>query len=378
VCGCSHDQVAIDVDARYARVRATCETTIGRALALLGSRVEGGAGILRFNPSPFERDGVPALGYAVIDAAPAPEEVPVAIEPTEGGVLADGVPLRFLDDPDVGDLYTYCYATPGQRPTPPASVHVDGQDVVVAWEGLQVRARIARRAGEPFLRADGVIDNQRPDHRLRLHVGLADPVTTSLAGSPFELVERPLVGEGSEVEAASPTWPARHVVRAGSAAVLHEGVMEYEVVDGEALAVTLLRCVGRISAEVLATRPWSAGPQTPTPDAQMIGETAFSIAVWPDPPDDPSALLEGWERFALPIVDAPATGGGDLPRTGSLLALDLAGAQLSNVRRRGGGVEVRVWNPHQDRGVTVTVGDRTEELGPAAIGVSSVRSAAYA
>ena len=43
------------------------------------------------------------------------------------------------------------------------------------------------------------------------------------------------------------------------------------------MIVTLLRSVGTISRETLATRPWAAGPDVPTPDAQMIGETEFSL-----------------------------------------------------------------------------------------------------
>jgi hypothetical protein len=173
-------------------------------------------------------------------------------------------------------------------------------------------------------------------------VTLPSAVERSLAGAPFELVSRPLVGEGSGLESASATWPARHVVVAANVAVLHEGVFEYEVVDGDALAITLLRCVGRISGS-LATRPWDAGPRTPTPDAQMMGETSFSLALWPGAPVG-GALLQGWERFALPIAETPAAGGGEMTRAGSLLPLELRAAQLSNVRRRDGRTEVRVWN----------------------------------
>jgi alpha-mannosidase len=144
---------------------------------------------------------------------------------------------------------------------------------------------------------DGTIRNERPDHRLRLHVGLDRSATETLAGAPFELVDRPLIGEGGEGEAPSPTWPARHVLLAGGTAVFHEGVFEYEIVDGREIAVTLLRCVGTISRESLATRPWPAGPGTPTPQAQMLGETAFLLGLRRDA--DRSSLVETWERSAL-------------------------------------------------------------------------------
>ena len=185
-------------------------------------------------------------------------------------------------------------------------------------------------------------------------------------------MRRPLAGEGSDLESPSATWPARQVVVAGVTAVLHEGVFEYEVADGRALAVTLLRCVGLISAEVLATRPWDAGPQTPTPDAQMIGETVFSLGLWADAPDDPAELLAGWERFGLPLAEAPAAGGGTLPRSGELLSVELGEAQLSSVRRHSGATQVRLWNPNEERSTDARVGDGEVRLGPAKIVTTDV------
>ncbi|MGE5226793.1 MAG: hypothetical protein ACM3OO_07940 [Planctomycetaceae bacterium] len=357
-CGCSHDQVAIDVDGRFREVRAICEDVVERALTSLGARVQGPSGVIRFNPSPFEREGVPPLGYAVVEHVhePALAEVALEVLPDGSGVRADGVPIRLFDEPDVGDLYNFCPASPEQRATPPAAIEVKGHEVVAVWDRLVVLLRITRQAGEPFLRLEGVIRNDRPDHRLRLHVGLGAQADGSLAGSPFELVERPPVGEGSALEAASPTWPARQVVAAGGTAVFHEGVVEYEVADRRELAITLLRCVGILSAERLTVRPWAAGPQTPTPAAQQLGETAFALGVWPSAPvEDRAALLAGWERFALPLADAPAAGGGALPRAASLLDLHLEGAQLSNVRKVDGRAEVRVWNPCADRVVALTL-----------------------
>jgi alpha-mannosidase len=243
-------------------------------------------------------------------------------------------------------------------------MEVHGDEVIAAWDRLLVLFRVTRRRDEPFLRLEGVIRNDRPDHRLRLHVTLPSFVDRSLAGAPFELVERPLVGEGSDAEAASATWPARHVAVAGPVAFLHEGVFEYEVVGGRALAVTLLRCIGRISGS-FATSPWDAGPRTPTPNAQMIGETAFTLGIWADPPVGPE-LLSGWERFGLPIAEAPAAGGGTLPRKGQLLSLKLGAGQLSSIRRVGGTRQVRVWNSGREA-VPAEVAGTSLELGAAAI-----------
>jgi alpha-mannosidase len=362
-CGCSHDQVAIDVDARFAHARRLASSIAERALTALGEQV-GARGTLRFNPSPFERDGVPALGYAVVDEIPEPALAHVQLDRIAGGASADGVRIRLLDEPDVGDLYTFCPEDVSQIAAPPERVELSADGFTVRWDGLVVEIRVTRRPGEPFLRLEGVVRNDRPDHRLRLHVGLPSRVTRAIAGAPFELVERSLVGEGGNEESPSPTWPARHVVLAGGRAVFHEGVFEYEIADGREIAVTLLRCVGTISRERLATRPWPAGPATPTPGAQMFGETRFSLGIQAAATRD--ALLRPWERFALPLLEAPVAGGGAFPPLGTLLEVADFDVELSTIRRRDG-VEVRVWNPHADRRAGGTIAARRVTVEPAGI-----------
>jgi hypothetical protein len=369
-CGCSHDGVARDVDARFAQARSIAETIAGAALATLGSRVSE-AGMLRFNPSPFERDGVAALGWRVDDGDPGTE---VQLDPAvDGGwVQVDGLRFTLRDEPDVGDLYNFCYAEEEQAPALPDEIRTEGLTVLARFETCEVALRIRRRSGERFIRLEGVIENSRPDHRLRLHIGLAAPVDGSTAGAPFELVDRPLASEGSSLEAASPTWPARHVVLAGDRAAYHEGVFEYEVGD-DVLAITLLRAVGTISRDTMPTRPWAAGPNVVTPEAQLIGPSAFAIGLRAGAERD--ELLSDWERFALPLLQASTSGGGDLPRTGALL--DIAGdAQLSSVRRHDGHLEVRLWNDREDRAIEAVVGGRIVSLGPARIETFAIDPAA--
>jgi alpha-mannosidase len=348
VCGCSVDQVARDVDDRYREVRRLAEGIAEGSLAMLARAVDGRPGdVVWFNPSPFERDGVPGLGWAVGGAerpGGPPRPVPLAVDGDR--IVADDFELRLVNEGDVGDLYTWC-PTDLARPVGTSRMKVDDAGAVTAsFEGLQVRIAAERRDGEPFVRLSGTVRNERPDHRLRMHVALPARADRSVALSPFEIVERPLVGEADPgLEAPSPTWPARGAVLAGGLAVLSEGVIEYEVAGGVELAITLLRCVGSISHAPLSTRPSHAGPDIGTPDAQMIGEWSFELAVYPGA--SAADLLEAWERFALPLAQAgvPGEGGGvgDLPTNGSLL--EVRGAQLSSVRRTDdGGFEVRIWN----------------------------------
>ncbi len=362
-CGCSHDQVARDVDARFAEARMLAETIRDRALGALGLRVRD-PGVIRFNPSSFEREGVPGLGWRVDPAPVEPAAVPASVTVRDGWIAADKFELTLKDEPDHGDLYNYCHAQEGQVPVGPRTVAVDGQTVSASFEGVEVELRVSRRADEPFLRIDGRIDNERPDHRLRLHVRLPEVVTAAVAGSPFELVERGLVSEGSSLESASPTWPARGVVLAGGVALFAQGVIEYEIVDGRELAVTVLRCVGTISRMSLSTRPWPAGPDVATPDAQLIGPTLFSFALLPGAHRD--ELMTNWERFALPLSSRRATGGGSLPSVGRLLEIS-GDAVLSSIRRVNGAVQVRLWNASAEAPAEAQIGGRAMTLTPAEI-----------
>jgi len=369
VCGCSHDQVARDVDARYAEARAIGEAIIARALEGLGSAM-GESGTLRFNPSPFEREGIPGLGWRVVaDVAASPTTA--APQAKGGWVTCGGITFTLRDEPDVGDLYNFCFEEEGRPARNPGwSVAAEGNEVQAHFdEGLSVRMHVGQRKGESFVRLSGEITNRRPNHRLRIHARLAGPASGSLAGSPFQLVERGLVSEGGELEAPSPTWPARHVVLAGGIVAFHEGVFEYEVTAGE-LAITLLRCVGTISKQRLATRPFAAGPDVATPDAQMLGTTRFELALQAGATS--FGLMEDWEHFALPIREVPTAGTGALPSIGSLLAVE-GDAVLSNVRRKDGVLQVRLWNPSPERPANVRVAGEPAAIGPAKIATIEAR-----
>jgi hypothetical protein len=374
-CGCSHDRVAHDVDVRFAEARGIADDIARRSLRALADRVADG-GTLWFNPSPFERDGVPGLGWLVGPsraAAPGTAEVPVKLGSSEGRITADGVTLALADEGDVGDLYNFCPEEDSGGPMPPARLEIDEarQLVVASWDALEVRIRVSRRQREPFLRLAGEVHNARPDHRLRLHVSLPRETDGALAGSPFELVHRAMTSEGSDLEPPSPTWPARGVVVASGVGILHEGVFEYELTTGNELAVTLLRCVGTISRRALATRPFPAGPDVSTPEAQMIGTTAFSLGVWREA--TPEGVLEQWERFALPLLSTAAPGGGSLPPSGRLLSVDGA-AQLSNIRVHRGALQVRLWNARSDESIVAEVEGTALTLRPGEIATVSPES----
>lgn len=268
ICGCSIDQVHEQANERLERAEALAEH--------LWTRLGRGSGV--FNPSLFERQGVPPL--AVADVVPAPEDPvpPMALE--------------LEDCPDHGDEYTF---------DPP-----EGADPLrKALSG----ARFSQRDGEPFTRVAILLENWTPDHRLRLIVPSATGTGGGAwAGVAFGAVHRPFRPPGTEegVEYDLRTDPARLWVDAGGVAVFLPGPFEYELLDG-AIAVTLLRSVGWLSKLRLRNRPIPAGPTLATPAAQMLGRHSFEVAVYRHDGDWIEAQVPRWaEVFAHPLVPAPA------------------------------------------------------------------------
>jgi hypothetical protein len=90
----------------------------------------------------------------------------------------------------------------------------------------------------------------------------------------------------------------------------------------------------------MAYRPFPAGPLTPVDGLQLAGRPisfryALGVGV-----ADPYAMAD---EFLLPLEVVPSFGGGSRPDAGS--ALTVEGAQVSALRREGGQLELRVFNP---------------------------------
>jgi hypothetical protein len=357
--GAGADSVAADVDSRFDRVDELVTRVIDRAADHLRT-LPSTPGILRWNPSPFERDGVAPLGWDTIDRSR--RIVPQPVEVTTDGtdlVVDSMIRVFFSVEEDDGDLFTFS-PSPGSSPVTSSIECKDDDTTTVVFDGVRVELKATRRGDDPFVRLDLTVDNRRQDHRLRLHVHLPEAVESSTALSPFEVVQRTLRGEGFASEVGSPTWPARGAVLAGQTAVLAEGVMEYEVTD-TSIAVTLLRAAGVIAKPTVPTRPIWAGPSIPAPDGQCQGTYRMSFGI--NPSATAENLVHDHECFVLPLLEIETHGGG-AHDTGQLL--DVTGARISAIRRRGDDLEVRVWNDSVTHR-TASVWGMAVELGPAEI-----------
>ena len=359
----------------------TCASVIAEAWALAGAHSESPLAVT------VEREAaqavlartapVPGFGWTSWEAAPLdvdPVEVgpcrlrnglvDVEVDPATGTFSLNGRPGygRMVDEGDAGDTYNYCPPAGDLRVDTPLAVHVSvidsgplrGRLRIVAsyhWpqrldegtrtgsERVEVTSDLELRAGEQALRVTTTFVNPCRDHRVRVLFPLPSPAETTEAECAFATVERG-EAEGGPRECALATYPARRFVIAGGLTVVHDGMMEHELLgDEQALALTVLRCTGVLSKPFLPTRPNTAGPPLRVEGAQMIGPVTLRYALSTHQVD-PWALADD---LLVPLQVVRSAGTGHLPPSGSRLQVD--GAEVSALRRRGGCIEMRLYNP---------------------------------
>jgi 2-O-(6-phospho-alpha-D-mannosyl)-D-glycerate hydrolase len=145
---------------------------------------------------------------------------------------------------------------------------------------MALRLRVTLAADSPRLDLELEVDNRSTDHRLRLHLPLPFTPGESAADTPFHVTRRPVLASHRDpgaLEDELPTYPMCSFVDVSDGrvglALITDGLHEYEVLPPPAneLAITLLRAVGWLSRDDLATRTGHAGPELPTPGAQVLG-----------------------------------------------------------------------------------------------------------
>ena len=316
----------------------------------------------------------------------ANEHVEVHVEPATGTVTirtSDGIEMRgidrLVDGGDGGDTYSY---SPPERDlvidTPievrtelleagpvrarllversydwPAAAVGDARACTERSSEMvrvEVRTVLELRPDERFVRVRAELDNRSRDHRLRAHFPLPVQVDGSDAECAFTVVHRGLDAEGGPHEAGLPTFVSRRFVDCSDGsvglAVLHDGLLEYEVVDGgHELALTLLRATGYLSRTEPALRPNPAGPPDVLEGPQLQRRLTFDYAVLPHRGDWRAAdLYVAADEFLVPLERVRGGGvtGAHRPASGTTLRVE--GAEVSAVMRDGGGLALRVFN----------------------------------
>lgn len=216
----------------------------------------------------------------------------------------------------------------------PAAAASDRTTRSSATAELDVAVEVRIRAGSAAVESVIRVDNRARDHRLRVLFDTgAHAVDLHRADTAFGIAERrsrQAVPQGALVETPVDAAPMQSFVDAGDAetgaVVVADGLAECEVVttpSGAATAVTLLRSVGALSRDDLATRRGHAGPGLGTPGAQCPGTHTFRVAFVPRAAPPGAGDLFGIARrlLAPPRLFSAYGGDGSLPAATSFLHL---------------------------------------------------------
>jgi alpha-mannosidase len=273
ICGCSCDEVHRDMVARYEQLDRTLDYVEREALGVGGALV---------NTLPFRRRRIIEGKLYELEGFTGARAEPIRA----GGrrIWFDEVAelLVFEDEPDIGDLYTFCPA--GQvRTAELVSSRTERDALVLEHElpGVRIETTI-RSVPLGRLELTSVVENEADDHRLRLLVRSDDGADEVRAESQFAVVRRPLSPPPPRADWVEPPVPTAHTLGAvalGPLILLTKGIPEYEA-SLEGLRLTLLRCVGTISRPAgLPTRPLAAGPEIATPDGQCRGRHVLEYSL---------------------------------------------------------------------------------------------------
>ena len=155
-------------------------------------------------------------------------------------------------------------------------------------------------ADSAIVKCQTLLRNTVKDHLMRVLFKTGIETKYAFAGSPFDVVERPIHIDDYD-ESAIPEDVKKVIIGAREArpntiflnrefvdlndgisglAVLSKGLPEYQVIDKDTVALTLFRSVGWIAKEI-NSRIGDAGPEIFTPDAQCLREMEFEYAVYP-------------------------------------------------------------------------------------------------
>ena len=159
------------------------------------------------------------------------------------------------------------------------------------------------------------VNNVCKDHRLRALFSSGIDTIYSYAETPFAVVKREHRSYDTSqfsIEHPAMVAPMQRFVtifdKTKGFTLIAKGLPEYELkVDRRGkLALTLLRCVGKLSGRDLTTRPGgAAGWWNETPEAQCLGSHTFEYSVFPHKAIGDgiwTSILEQVESFTVPLL----------------------------------------------------------------------------
>ena len=286
ICGCSCDEVHRDMLVRYEQLDRRLDYVEREALGVGGALV---------NTLPFRRRRVVDGDLVEIDGFSGGQPEPLIPRGKRIDLEPIAELLVFEDEPDIGDLYTFC---PGGKTTSARLVNSrrSGNEMVLEHEfpGVRIETTISARLSLGRIDLTSVVENEAEDHRLRVLVRSDTGAEEVRAESQFVVVRRPLEPSPPRADWVEPPVPTAHTLGAvslGPLVLLTKGLPEYQA-SADGLRLTLLRCVGTISRPAgLPTRHDGAGPDIATPEGQCRGRHVFEYALRFDGDDLSNAAL---------------------------------------------------------------------------------------
>jgi alpha-mannosidase len=330
ICGCSCDEVHRDMLVRYEQLDRTLDIVEREVLGVGGAYV---------NPLPYRRTRLVGEELVELDGFEGRRAEPRALE-----ALAAELEIVFEDEPDVGDLYTFCPAGPVRRAELVGSQRRPDGSLLLEHELPGIRISTVARALAGRIELRTAVENEADDHRLRVHFPVARAGEWVQAETQFAVVRRPLAPPPPRAEWVEPPIAAAHTlgsVALGSLGLFTKGLPEYEAAP-DGLRLTLLRCVGTISRPAgLPTRPDAAGPDIATPDGQCRGRHVFEYAVRFDADrlSDAALLRAGQDYRTDFLIGDPFAP--PLSIEGDVVFSCLKGAE------DGDGLVLRIFNPNE-------------------------------
>lgn len=229
---------------------------------------------------------------------------------------------------------------------------------------LKIHSSISLLPGIPRIDIHTEVNNTAQDHRLRVHFPAPFAVQFADCDGHFEIVRRPVsTSQDGNLPYPDPTWseqPRTEMPQLAftdisdgknSLLIANRGLPEVAVLPnsegGHEIALTLLRCVGWLSREDLSTRKGHAGPDLPTPGAQMLGKYGFDYAILPHSADEAITAYHQAYAFNAPLRSAVTSlHNGPLPATGAMIEVTPPEFVISSIKTSedGSGWIVRGYN----------------------------------
>jgi hypothetical protein len=205
--------------------------------------------------------------------------------------------MRFVDQGDIGDTYTFDPSGPERDIALPVSA--------------------SKIPEEKYTRLNVRWENLDHNHRVRLHIKLPLHADHTIADTPYGDITRPAVPDLVQGRDRLNGYPASKFIVAGGVAILLDRTAEFELIpETNELAITMVRAHGWLSADDPQFRPGGAGPHLKTHGTQMHQEISWNLGIMPWNESQGLPWRE-WEDCMLNMLEFEAPGGGTLAARGS-------------------------------------------------------------